>query len=74
MKNEKKKYLQGNAKKIITDYGEIFNISLNVGDIVNLGFEKNSQWLNVTLMERKEPNEYGSTHYLVYNDWKPEDK
>ena len=57
-----KKYLKGNAKCVKTEFGELINVSLNIGELLSLSIENGSQWLNVTIGERKEVNEYGATH------------
>jgi len=68
-----KKYLKSNAKCVKTQYGELINVSFNIGELINLALENNSQWINVTIGERKEKNEYGSTHLVWLNEFKPKD-
>ena len=31
-------------------------------------------YINTDVLKRKEPNQWGQTHYLVIDDWKPEKK
>lgn len=73
---ESKMYV-GNAKKISTKFGDAFKISLSKKDINTIvAFMKtnNLEWCNLEMMERKEPDKYGKTHWIAIDTWKPEPK
>jgi len=62
-----KKYIGGSAKAVSTQYGEILNLSLKIEDMQAIANEKG--YVNMTVMKRKEPGQYGDTHYVVENDY-----
>lgn len=62
-----KKYIGGSAKAITTQYGEMMNLSLKLEDMQAIANEKG--YVNMTVMKRKEPGQYGDTHYVVENDY-----
>ncbi len=62
-----KKYIGGSAKAITTQYGEMMNLSLKLEDMQAIVNEKG--YVNMTVMKRKEPGQYGDTHYVVENDY-----
>ncbi len=62
-----KKYIGGSAKAIQTQYGEMMNLSLKLEDMQAIVNEKG--YVNMTVMKRKEPGQYGDTHYVVENDY-----
>ncbi|MCB9806389.1 hypothetical protein H6768_00485 [Candidatus Peribacteria bacterium] len=62
-----KKYIGGSAKAVSTQYGEILNLSLKLADMQDIVNEKG--YVNMTVMKRKEPGQYGDTHYVVENDY-----
>jgi hypothetical protein len=67
----------GNGKKISTKFGDAFKISLSKKDINTiLAFMKSNalEWCNLEMMERKEPDKYGKTHWIAIDTWKPEPK
>ena len=66
-----KTYIDGTSCKSITgQYGEFFNMSFNIEKLSQYANEKG--YVNVTMSKRKEPGQYGDTHYFTLNDWKPE--
>ncbi len=66
-----KTYIDGSSCKAIQgQYGEFFNISFNVEKLQQYANEKG--YVNMTMSKRKEPGQYGDTHYFVLNEWKPE--
>jgi len=66
-----KTYIDGASCKAINgQYGEFFNISFNAERLMQYANEKG--YINVTMSKRKEPGQYGDTHYFTLNDWKPE--
>jgi hypothetical protein len=62
-----KKYIGGSAKAVSTQYGEILNLSLKLEDMQAIVNEKG--YVNMTVLKRKEPGQYGDTHYVVENDY-----
>ncbi len=65
-------YIKGNAKEITGQYGSFFNISLNLDDLKQYVNPKG--YVNITMSKRKEVGQYGDTHSLTLNEWKPEEK
>ena len=66
-----KTYIEGTSCKAVTgQFGEFFNISINVEKLKQYANEKG--YVNMTLSKRKEIGQYGDTHYFTLNEWKPE--
>lgn len=66
-----KTYIDGSSCKAITwQYGEFFNMSFNIEKLAEYANEK--WYVNITMSKRREPGQYGDTHYFTLNDWKPE--
>mgnify|MGYP003683215077 FL=1 len=66
-----KTYIDGTSCKAVTgQFGEFFNMSFNIEKLQQYANEKG--YVNVTMSKRKEPGQYGDTHYFTLNDWKPE--
>jgi len=66
-----KTYIDGTSCKAINgQYGEFFNMSFNIEKLSQYANEKG--YVNVTMSKRKEPGQYGDTHYFTLNDWKPD--
>ena len=61
----------GNGKKITTRYGDMMRLSLSETDIQALQDNLENGWVNVKVLERREPSQSGMTHYLQVDDWKP---
>ncbi len=67
-----KTYIDGTSCKAITgQFGEFFNISVNVEKLQQYANEKG--YVNMTMSKRKEPGQYGDTHYFTLNEWNPEE-
>ena len=65
----------GGGKAIQTQYGTLLKLSFNKDDLDKLKANLNEKgWVNVNCNERKEVSQYGQTHSLVIDDWKPEAK
>lgn len=64
-----KKYIGGSAKAVKTQYGEILNLSLKLEDMQEIVNERG--YVSMSVMARREPGQYGDTHYVVENDYKP---
>ena len=62
-----KNYIGGSAKVVSTQFGEIINLSLKLEDMQKIVNEKG--YMNISVMKRKEPGQYGDTHYVVENDY-----
>lgn len=62
-----KNYIGGSAKAVPTQYGEMMNLSLKLEDMQKIVNDKG--YVNMTVMKRKEPGQYGDTHYVVENDY-----
>lgn len=62
-----KNYIGGSAKAITTQYGEMMNLSLKLEDMQEIANDKG--YVNMTVMKRREPGQYGDTHYVVENDY-----
>lgn len=66
-----KTYIDGASCKAINgQFWEFFNISFNAEKLAQYANEKG--YINITMSKRKEPGQYGDTHYFTLNDWKPE--
>jgi len=66
-----KTYIDGTSCKAVNgQFGEFFNISVNIEKLSQYANEKG--YVNMTMSKRKEPGQYGDTHYFTLNDWKPE--
>ncbi len=66
-----KTYIDGTSCKAINgQFGEFFNMSFNVEKLQQY---VNDKWyVNMTMSKRKEPGQYGDTHYFTLNEWTPE--
>lgn len=67
-----KNYVRGTAKVVQTQYGSLFNFSVNVQDLEKDANEDG--WINLTAGKRKEIDKYGNTHSIWVNDFNKEDK
>ncbi len=66
-----KTYIDGSSCKAINgQFGEFFNMSFNIEKLAAHANEKG--YVNMTMSKRKEPGQYGDTHYFTLNDWKPD--
>lgn len=61
----------GNGKKITTRYGDMMRLSISESDLQALQDNLDNGWVNVKVLERREPSASGMTHYLQVDDWKP---
>jgi hypothetical protein len=61
-----KRYVKKSSAKAFGDYGAI-RISFKVDEL-----EVNEKgYVNLIVQPRKTVSEYGDTHSIMYNDWKP---
>jgi len=58
------------CKAVNGQFWEFFNISFNVEKLTQYANEKG--YVNVVMSKRKEPGQYGETHYFTLNEWNPE--
>ena len=66
-----KTYIDGSSCKAISgQFGEFYNLSFNLEKLQEYANEKG--YVNMTMSKRREPGQYGDTHYFTLNDWKPE--
>jgi len=63
-----KNYMATSIKKVITQYGELFNVAIKVDDLQKIA---KKGWANITIAERREPSEKGATHYAYENTYEP---
>jgi hypothetical protein len=47
-------------------------ISLQKKDLETMMANLSNDWVNLNLCQRKQPNDNGTTHYLVVDKWKPD--
>jgi hypothetical protein len=70
----------GSAKTISTKYGEIVSASLNFDvleqAVLDYGFKKKNgeQIVKIKIQERKSVDNFGNTHVVIIDTWKPEKK
>lgn len=62
-----KKYIGWSAKAVTTQFGEILNLSLKLEDMQEIANDRG--YVNMSVMKRREPGQYGDTHYVVENDY-----
>ena len=66
-----KTYIDGTSCKAINgQFGEFFNISINVEKLQQYANEKG--YVNMTMSKRREVGQYGDTHYFTLNEYNPE--
>jgi hypothetical protein len=68
MTDKKKNYIPSSIKKVVTEYGELFNCAIKVEDLQKIA---KKGWANITIAERREPSEKGATHYAYENTYEP---
>jgi len=63
-----KNYIPTSIKKVVTQYGELFNVAIKVDDLQKIA---KKGWANITIAERREVSEKGATHYAYENTYEP---
>jgi len=58
------------CKAINGQFWEFFNMSFNIEKLQQYANEKG--YVNMTMSKRREPWQYGDTHYFVLNEYNPE--
>ena len=67
-----KTYIDGTSCKAINgQFGEFFNISVNIEKLQQYANEK--WYVNMVMSKRREPGQYWDTHYFTLNEWNPEE-
>ena len=65
----------GNAKEINTNNGTLIKCGLRESDLETLRNHLNENgWVNVVVGQRRSVSQYGDTHSIWVDDWKPEQK
>jgi hypothetical protein len=66
-----KTYIDGTSCKAINgQFGEFFNVSINVEKLQQYANEKG--YVNMVMSKRREVGQYGDTHYFTLNEYNPE--
>lgn len=66
-----KTYIDGTSCKAINgQFGEFFNISVNIEKLQQYANEKG--YVNMTMSKRREVWQYWDTHYFTLNEYNPE--
>ena len=69
---QQKKYV-GGGTAINTQYGELLKISFNAQDLQLMQSMLNEKgWINLNCNRRQQPSQYGQTHSIVIDEWKPQ--
>ena len=63
-----KNYIPTSIKKVVTQYGELFNVAIKVDELQKIA---KKGWANITIAERREVSEKGATHYAYENTYEP---
>ena len=74
MDNKTKTYLpKASAKEVQTKFGQVIKLGFNVKELIAFATQHANEkgYLNVDVVPRREVSQYGETHSLVLNDWKP---
>ncbi len=61
----------GNAREVETKFGKITKLSFTEEDLKKMQAALDGGWVNVAVMERREPSKGGMTHYCQIDTWKP---
>lgn len=70
--SEQKQYV-GGAKEINGNFGAFHKISFSQQDLELLMQNLNEKgYVNLAMNRRREPSQYGQTHSLVIDTWRPE--
>ena len=65
-------YIGGAKEKVWEDGNSSYSISFGEKDLALLIANKNEKgYVNLKMTKRREPSQYGQTHSIVVDDWKP---
>lgn len=68
-----KTYVRGSAKKFeFPNGGSVINLSFNIENLSQ--FADENGWVRLVCSERSSVDDYGNTHSVYVNEWKPEAK
>jgi hypothetical protein len=67
---------KSSAKQIETSFGPLIKLSFQTEALKAFLAENTNEkgYINFTISERKEVGQYGDTHSVVLDDWKPSDR
>ena len=72
MSNQEKIYV-GGAKEMTGNFGSFHKISFSQNDLNMLMENLNEKgYVNLAMNKRREPSQYGQTHSLVIDTWRPD--
>lgn len=72
-----KVYVNGfNVKAIKTQYGNLLKVGIKSELLIAFLAKHTGDkgYCNIDILERKEPDQYGNTHYAILNEYKKEGK
>lgn len=74
MSNEKAIYVPGSAKARQASFGEVIRLSFPVAKLVPFLQQHANEkgYVNVELTRRHEPGQFGDTHTMKLDTWKPD--
>ena len=66
----------GSGREVSFDnWSSIVNVTLNLAELKEHIYDYNGKkYVNLTVGARKEPDQFGKTHYVKINTFKPEEK
>ena len=68
-----KVYARGNASEHVFENGSsLVNFSINLEDLKQYSDEKG--WINLVIQAKRETDQFGNTHAVTVNTWKPDKK
>jgi hypothetical protein len=73
MQNNQKKYV-GFVKEIQTKFGSLLKISLNYDELEITEDKNGKKWVKLNIAPRREADQWGNTHSVWVDDYKPEQK
>lgn len=69
---QQKKYV-GGGTAVQTQYGELLKVSFNSTDLQLMQSMLNEKgWINLNINRRQQPSQYGQTHSIQIDEWKPQ--
>lgn len=67
-----KNFIKGSAREVeFSNGGSVLNISLNMQQLQEL--EQTKGYVNLTISARREADQYGNTHMIYENTFKPKE-
>ena len=72
---EAKKYVRGSAKEKVFDNGsKLINFSINIKDEALTKHANPDGWVQLVMSSKREVDQYGNSHYIYLNEFKPKKK